>query len=216
MWQVCFGSFKRSDFRRNWSGQKLCHQFDLGEDLAQTSADAPTCTLEHTPYAISLQNRQFKLWEVSSIASMNFFQRLFTKWKMKRKYKKLFKADGVYLLLYCMMRGRAQGTLVKDYKLFTSIVGSSAGRVPNIAAVVTFLEDYPGDMDDWWKKNEQNLAENGMRFSNHACITSLPDDQHATAVIRARRQLSQQVIRGLLCDSYQWSKSTSVIGVPIS
>ena len=147
---------------------------------------------------------------------MNFFQRLFTKWKMKRKYKKLFKADGVYLLLYCMMRGRAQGTLVKDYKLFTSIVGSSAGRVPNIAAVVTFLEDYPGDMDDWWKKNEQNLAENGMRFSNHACITSLPDDQHATAVIRARRQLSQQVIRGLLCDSYQWSRSTSVLQVPIS
>ena len=187
----------------------------LGEDLAQTSADAPTCTLEHTPYAISLGNRQFKLWEVSSIAPMNFFRRLFMKWNMKRKYKKLFKADGVYLLLYCMRASRAQGTLVKDYNFFTSIVGSSAGRVP-VAAAVTCLEDYVSDMDDWWMKNEDNLKKNGMQFSKHACITSLPDDPTASLTLRTRRQRSQQVIRGLLCDSYQWSKSTSAMRVPIS
>jgi len=188
----------------------------MRQNVAQTSPDAQTCTLEHTPYKITLDDREYKLWEVSSITPLSFFRRLFMRWKLKREYKKLHKEDGVYLLLYCMMRGRAQGTFVKDYKLFTSIIGSTAGRVPKIAAVVTFLEDYPGDMDDWWKKNEQNLAESGMRFSNHACITSLPDDQNASAALRARRWRSELIIRQLICDSYQAGTSqTSVNSVPI-
>ncbi|KAJ8584512.1 kinase-like protein [Rhizopogon salebrosus TDB-379] len=174
----------------------------MGRDVAQTSPDAPTCTLEHTPYEISLENRRFKLWDVSSTASMGFFRRLFAKWRMKKTYKKLYSDDGVYLLLYCIRNSRAQGTLVSDYKLFTSIVGSTTGRVP-VAAVVTCLEDYPTDMDDWWKKNECNLEREGLKFSKHACITALPDDPDASSILRARRQRSAQIIRHLICESYQ-------------
>jgi predicted GTPase len=178
----------------------------MGRDAAPTSADAPTCTLEHTPYEITLENKRFKLWEVSSLASMGFFRRLFTKWRMKKTYKKLYSDDGVYLLLYCMRNSRAHGTLASDYKLFTSIVGSTAGRVP-VAAVVTCLEDYPMDMDDWWKKNELNLEREGMKFSKHACIMALPEDPGASPTLRTRRQRSVQIIRGLICESYQTGRT---------
>ena len=174
----------------------------MGQDVTQTSPDELTCTLDHTFYEISLNNYRFKLWEVSSIAPMNYFRRLFAKWRLKRSYEKLYKDDGVYLLLYCMRNSRAQGTLVRDYKFFTSIVGSTASHVP-IAAVVTHLEDYPDDMDDWWKRNEQNLQRQGMHFSKHACITSLPDDQDASPALRMRRRRSKQVIHSLICDVYQ-------------
>jgi len=137
------------------------------------------------------------------------------RWKLKKEYKKLHKEDGVYLLLYCMRNSRAKGTLIKDYKIFTSIVGSSAGRVP-IAAVVTHLEDYLSSMDDWWEKNKDNLRRNGMEFSKHACITSLPDDPTASDTLRARRWRSEVVIRQLICDSYQAGTSqTTVNSIPI-
>ncbi|KAJ8596197.1 hypothetical protein M405DRAFT_220225 [Rhizopogon salebrosus TDB-379] len=176
----------------------------MGRDVALTSADAQTCTLEHTPYEITLENQRFKLWEVSSLASMGFFRRLFAKWRMKKTYRKLYSDDGVYLLLYCMRNSRAQGTLVSDYKIFNSIIGSPAGHVP-VAAVVTCLEDYPMDMDDWWKKNEGNLEREGMRFSKHACITALPDDPDAS--FHARRKRSVQIIRSLICESYQTGRT---------
>ncbi|KAG1816620.1 hypothetical protein EV424DRAFT_1057273 [Suillus variegatus] len=182
----------------------------MGRDVAQTSPDAATCTLQHTSHQVSLADRQFKLWEVSSIASMGFFQTLFTKWRLKKSYKKLYRDDGVYLLLYCMRGSRAQRALIRDYKLFTDIVGSTAtvaGGIP-VAAVVTSLEDYPKDMDVWWTKNKDNLERLGMRFSTHACITSLPDDSESSPAMRARRQRSEQVIRCLIYGSYRTGTET--------
>ncbi|KAG2113734.1 uncharacterized protein F5147DRAFT_570888, partial [Suillus discolor] len=176
----------------------------MGRDVAQTSPDAATCTLQHTSHQVSLGDRQFKLWEVSSTASMGFFQTLFTKWRLKKSYKKLYRDDGVYLLLYCMRGSRAQRALIKDYKFFTDVVGSTAtvaGGVP-VAAVVTSLENYPKNMDAWWTKNKDNLERLGMRFSAHACITSLPDDPTSSLAMRARRQRSEQVIRRLIYESY--------------
>jgi hypothetical protein len=177
----------------------------MGRDVAEISPDAETCTLQHTSHEVNLGDRRYKLWEVSSIESKGFFRALFVKWRLKKSYKKLYKDDGVYLLLYCMRGSRAQRALIRDYKLFTDIVGSTAtvaGGVP-VAAVVTSLEDYPKDMDVWWAKNKDNLESLGMRFTAHACITSLPDDPNASLAMRARRQRSQQAIRTLIHNSYQ-------------
>jgi hypothetical protein len=141
---------------------------------------------------------------------MGFFRTLFAKWRLKKSYKKLYRDDGVYLLLYCMRGSRAQRALIKDYKFFTDIVGSistAAGGVP-VAAVVTSLEDYPKDMDRWWLKNKDNLDSLGMRFSAHACITSLPDDPRASPAMRARRHRSEQVIRSLIYNSYKAGTET--------
>ncbi|KAG2066544.1 hypothetical protein BDR04DRAFT_1106521 [Suillus decipiens] len=182
----------------------------MGRDVAQTSPDAEPCTLKHTSHEVTLGGCQFKLWEVSSLGSMGFFRALFTKWRLKKSYKKLYKDNGVYLLLYCMRASRAQRTWIKDYKFFTDIVGSTtsvAGGVP-VAAVVTSLEDYPTDMDKWWVRNKDNLESLGMRFSAHACITSLPDDPHASSAMRARRHRSEQAVRRLIYNSYQAGTET--------
>jgi hypothetical protein len=136
---------------------------------------------------------------------MGSLRTLLAKRRLKQSYEKLYRDDGIYLLLYCMRGSRAQRALIKDYKFFTDIVGSTAtaaGGVP-VAAVVNFLEDYPGDMDKWWVKNKDNLESLGMRFSKHACITSLPDDPHASSAMRARRHRSKQAIRHLIYESYQ-------------
>ncbi|KAG2113885.1 uncharacterized protein F5147DRAFT_36336 [Suillus discolor] len=175
----------------------------MGRDVAQTSPDQETCTLQHTSHEVSLAERRFKLWEVSSIESMGSFRALLAKWRLEKSYKKLYKDDGVYLLLYCMRGSRAQRALLRDYKFFTDIVGSTAtaaGGVP-VAAVVTSLEDYPKDMDNWWTKNKDNLEGLGMRFSAHACITSLSDDLTSSPAMRARRNRSEQVIRHLIYES---------------
>ncbi|OAX37206.1 hypothetical protein K503DRAFT_771739 [Rhizopogon vinicolor AM-OR11-026] len=185
----------------------------MGKEAAQTSPDGVTCTMEHTPYEVSLGNQRFKLWEVSSIAPMGLFRRLFMKWRLKRRCKELYRDDGVYLLLYCMRNSRAQGSLVRDYKFFTSIVSSTSGHVP-VAAVVTCLEDYPTDMDEWWGKNEENLKRQGMQFSNHACITSLPDERDTSPALRTRRWQSVQTIRTLICDSYQAGRSANSVPIP--
>ncbi|KAG1840227.1 kinase-like domain-containing protein [Suillus tomentosus] len=190
----------------------------MGRDVAQTSPDAPTCTLQHTSYQVSLADRQFKLWEVSSIASMGFFRALFTKWRLKKSFKKLCRDDGVYLLLYCLRGSRALRALTKDYKFFTDIVGSTATVASGVrvAAVVTWLEDYPKDMDVWWTKNKDNLERLGMRFSAHACITSLPDDPTYSPAMRARRQRSEQVIRCLIYESYRTGTETPRSSSPTS
>ncbi|KAG1761961.1 hypothetical protein EDD22DRAFT_778972, partial [Suillus occidentalis] len=177
----------------------------MGNDVAETLPDAEPCTLQHTPHEVNLGDRRFKLWEVSSIESMGFFRAPFTTWRLKKSYKKLYKDEGIYLLLYCMRGSRAQKALIKDYKFFTDIVGSTttvAGGVP-VAAVVTDLGDYPKDMDGWWAKNKDNLESLGMRFTAHACITSLPDDPNASPAMRARRHRSEQAIRTLIHNSYQ-------------
>ncbi|KAG1851142.1 hypothetical protein F4604DRAFT_1308173 [Suillus subluteus] len=176
----------------------------LGQDAAQTSPNQGIPTFTHTPYEVSLGTHCFKLWEVSSIESMGFFQTLFWKWRLKKSYKRLCKDDGVYLLLYCMRGSMAERALIRDYKSFTDIVGSTAGpgHIP-VAAVVTSLEDYPRDMNNWWRYNRDNLERLGMRFSAHACITSLPVDPNASDAMRARRQRSEDVIRSLIHESYQ-------------
>ncbi|KAG2358304.1 hypothetical protein BDR07DRAFT_289406 [Suillus spraguei] len=117
----------------------------MGRDVAPTSPSAETCTLHHTSHELSLGDRRFKLWEVSSVESTGPFWTPIAKWRLQKSYKKLYTDDGVYLLLYCMRGSRAQRALIRDYKFFTDIVGSTAtvtGGVP-VAAVVTSLEDYP-------------------------------------------------------------------------
>ncbi|KAG1777035.1 kinase-like domain-containing protein [Suillus placidus] len=71
----------------------------MGRDVAQTSPDAAICTLQHTFHEVTLGDCRFKLWEVSSLDSMGFFRTLFAKWRLKKSFKKLYRDDGVYLLI---------------------------------------------------------------------------------------------------------------------
>ncbi|KAG2343531.1 hypothetical protein BDR05DRAFT_857056, partial [Suillus weaverae] len=149
------GPFNVLIFGETGGGKSSIINLIMGRDTAQTSPDQETLAFTHTPYEVSLGSRRFKLWEVSSIESMGFFQTLVLKWRLKKSYKRLCKDNGVYLLLYCMRGSMTERVLVRNYKSFINIVGSTAdpGRAP-VAAVVTSLEDYPQNMDQWWTSNK--------------------------------------------------------------
>jgi len=162
--------------------------------MGQNVTDMPGASLsmlKHTTYEINLEGRRFKLWEVSSLASMGFLRRIYAKWQLKKSYKKLYEGSGVFLLLYCMRASRIPAALPRDYKCFTSIVGPTSG-VP-IFAVINGLEGSLNTMDDWWTEKQQALGHLGMHFSKHACITSLPDNLDTLR--------SYEAIRSLICDN---------------
>jgi hypothetical protein len=163
----------------------------MGHNVANTSPDAPRSMLKYNPYDVHLAGRHFRLWEVSSIASMGFLRKICAKWQLKRSYEKLYRGCGVDLLLYCMRGPSSPSVLPRDYEYFTSIVGSTS-RVP-IALVVNGLEGSLNTMDDWWAKNRRDLERFGMHFSTHVCITSLPD--------HPRTSRSRQAVRSLICET---------------
>lgn len=120
---------------------------------------------------VTLRGRRFEFWDVSSTASMGLFRRSIYRWRLKASYRKLHKDGGAPLLLYCM-RGPSAPTASRDYQDFTETVRSTS--CVSIVAVVNGLESLT-NMDDWWMKHEGDLERLSMHFSNHACISSLPD-----------------------------------------
>lgn len=183
----------------------------LGQDVVQTSPDAEVCTMEHTSYDICLKDRQFRIWEVSSLRSMGSFRNLSLGSRLNKHVANLRGYNGgIHLLLYCIRGSRAQKALVNNYTHVANAVGSIAGCI-SIAAVVTCLEDYPRSMDDWWVANNENLGKLGMQFSGYACVTSLPEDPSASRGIRLRRLQSQQAVRSLICGSVGSSPPAPIV-----
>ncbi|KAG2099655.1 hypothetical protein BD769DRAFT_1368327 [Suillus cothurnatus] len=121
---------------------------------------------------------------------MGILRQFISKWRIRASYRKLHKDGGAPLLLYCI-RGPSAPTASRDYQDFIDIVGST--RYVSIDAVVNGLEKSLTNMDDWWTNYEGDLKRLNMQFSNHACITSLPEDPSTSQ--------SQGTIRDLI-ESY--------------
>lgn len=202
------GPFNVLVFGQTGVGKSSVINLILGQDIVKTSPDAETCTLTHDSYEICLKDRHFKIWEVSSIKSMGSFRTL----SLESRLPKNGTTDnrGIHLLLYCMRGSRSQKALVAEYMNVTKAVGSRAGCIP-VAAVITCLEDYPRNMDDWWIANNTNLGKLGMQFSAYACVTSLPEDSDASRGMRVRRLQSQQAIRSLICGSVGSSPPAPIV-----
>jgi hypothetical protein len=74
----------------------------------------------------------------------------------------------IHLIMYCVRGERAIRTLRRNYDLIRSQVKR---KVP-IVLVVTCLESYTPEMEDWWSVNERSISNLGMTFAGHACITT--------------------------------------------
>lgn len=142
----------------------------VGQNIADEAQHARYSMLKHIS-KVTLRGRRFEFWDVSSTASMGLFRRSIYRWRLKASYRKLHKDGGAPLLLYCM-RGPSAPTASRDYQDFTETVRSTS--CVSIVAVVNGLESLT-NMDDWWMKHEGDLERLSMHFSNHACISSLPD-----------------------------------------
>lgn len=78
--------------------------------------------------------------------------------------------DGVHLIIYCVRGTREIGAPQTNYKTFSSVIGDS--KVPAVIAV-TCSEDLPPVIAQWWDRNKDKLAVDGMHFSGYACVTTL-------------------------------------------
>ncbi|KAG1777034.1 P-loop containing nucleoside triphosphate hydrolase protein [Suillus placidus] len=166
-----------------------------GRHVAHTSPDANTCTFTNTPYDITIDGQQFRLWDMAGLDG-NSDSRLpaaLTDSNLSAFLHGLAQEDGVHLLIYCMRGTRAMKDLRINYKIFSSALRDTGREVP-IIAVVTCLEFYLPEMTKWWNDNQSQLAQYGMKFSDHACVTTLPD----LPDIRQRRAQSREGVLRLI------------------
>lgn len=103
---------------------------------------------------------------------------------MKKLLRSLTVQGDIHLILYCVRGERAIRTLRRNYDLIRSQVKR---KVP-IVLVVTCLESYRPEMEDWWRVNERSISNLGMTFAGHACITTATMTGSITMHIERRTQ----------------------------
>jgi hypothetical protein len=87
---------------------------------------------------------------------------------LKKLVQTLMKQGDIHLIIYCVRGERVIRTLRQNYKFIDSQVKK---KVP-IVLVVTSLESYEPDMEQWWRLNENDISKHGMTFAGHACVTT--------------------------------------------
>ena len=151
-----------------------------GVPCAAVSSAAVGCTFESFPYDVELSSRKFRLWDtvglnegeqgtISADRAIESLQELVSN----------LQYEGVSLLVYCIRGSRLRDIVKINYDLFYKMI--CASKVP-VVVVVTGLEN-EDNMEDWWSDNVVDFNSRGMRFSGHACITTMKgkvvkDGQH--------------------------------------
>ncbi|OAX32446.1 P-loop containing nucleoside triphosphate hydrolase protein [Rhizopogon vinicolor AM-OR11-026] len=169
----------------------------MNGNVARTSPDAVACTTTHAPYDVTIGEQGFRLWDTAGLneGSEGVVPTATAKKNLTAFLRGLDQADGVHLLIYCVRGARAVGALLTNYKIFSSVIGDS--KVP-IVIVVTCLEDFRPEMEEWWKRNNRKLSELGMHFSGYACVTTLKDDLTESPDVLQRRAQSYQDVCELI------------------
>lgn len=141
-------------------------------DVAKTSSGASSCTLDARPYDVTVQGRDFRIFDTVGlnepqslrdpdclIGAIN---------KAYRLVKYLSDTGGINLLVFCIRRGRITANMQQNYLLFHDFLCHK--KVP-IALVITHLE-HEENMEDWWLYNHSHFTECGIHIVGHACITA--------------------------------------------
>ncbi|KAG1813086.1 P-loop containing nucleoside triphosphate hydrolase protein [Suillus variegatus] len=144
-----------------------------GTDIAVTSCDAAGCTTGTNMHDISMIRNETLKVKLIDTAGLDEGTHGTVPDKEARKILKkllrtLTKQGDIHLVMYCVRGERVIRALRRNYRLIRSEV---KGKVP-IVLVVTCLESYKPEMEDWWKVNEQAISNFGMTFAGHACITT--------------------------------------------
>lgn len=143
-----------------------------GTNTAVVSSDAGGCTSTTNTHEIWIQNKTLKV-KLFDTAGLDEDPRGTVPDKQARKMLKdlirtMMKQDDIHLVIYCVRGERVIRTLRQNYKFIRSQL---KGKVP-IVLVITSLEFYEPDMEEWWRLNENAISKLGMIFAGHACVTT--------------------------------------------
>ncbi|KAG1745358.1 P-loop containing nucleoside triphosphate hydrolase protein [Suillus paluster] len=171
----------------------------MGRDIAKTSPDAISCTLNTAPYEVTIKGQCFRLWDTAGLneGSEGAMPAPVAARNLTVFLRGLNQGDGVHLLVYCVRGTQATKAMRTNYQTFASVIGDS--KVPTVI-VATCLEDLRPDMAEWWNQNKDQLAKYGMHFSGYACVTTLPGEHADSQDIRQRRVRSYEDVCRLILD----------------
>ncbi|KAG6331905.1 hypothetical protein ID866_7184 [Astraeus odoratus] len=149
-------------FGRTGMGVSSLVNLILGREEAPYHCDIHPCTVEPMQYRMEIDGQEFDVYDMPG------FRKDFSPAKT---IGRLHRERGIDLLVNCI---RPKDGTVKGY--YNAVRSAVSDRVP-IVAVVTGLERHGQNMEDWWLKNGGELLGKGLKFVDHACVTSLsPED----------------------------------------
>ena len=167
----------------------------IGRNVAKTSNDTAACTTEVRSYKVSIDGCTLKLWDTPGLDEGSTTRaNIRPSEALVKSLHRLQNKGDIHLLVYCMQGSRAKAALLKHYETIHDLLPPA---VP-IVAVITRLERYQDRMEDWWSNNVQELAIFGMKFADHACITTIPDCRGLPSAFRERLIYSQRAVRDLI------------------
>ncbi|KAG1850169.1 P-loop containing nucleoside triphosphate hydrolase protein [Suillus subluteus] len=187
------------------SGKSSLVNLIAGENVAVTSSDAGGCTAGTHAYDIStIRNETFKVKLVDTAGLDEGPRGTVPDKEARRILRKLLRTrteqGDIHLVMYCVRGERVVRTLRRNYELIRSQVKKK--KVP-IVLVVTCLESYKPEMEEWWTVNERTISNLGMTFAGHACITT----ETMTSMHMERRTQSYDAVCKLIKHYYLSNKT---------
>ncbi|KAG2030673.1 P-loop containing nucleoside triphosphate hydrolase protein [Suillus americanus] len=193
-------------FGESGAGKSSLVNLITKKDVAVTSYETKGCTAAVNGHEIWIQNETLKV-KLFDTPGLDEDPRGTVPDKearriLKKLVQSLMKQGDIHLIIYCVRGARAIQTLRKNYKFVRSQVKS---KVP-IVLVITSLESYEPDMEEWWRLNENTISRLGMTFAGHACVTTGMTTQ--SNVTKSGRNQSYDAVCRLI-EQYHLSISSS-------
>ncbi|KAG2352012.1 P-loop containing nucleoside triphosphate hydrolase protein [Suillus spraguei] len=159
-------------FGQAGAGKSSLVNLMAGKNVASTSSDMRSCTLHWQEYPIQFGGKSYRVFdtvglEEPQLGIAHYLDIVENAYKL---IQYLENRGGIDLLLFCMRAGRLTTTLQTNYRLFHEFLCDK--KVP-IVVVITYLENEVGEMDAWWKRNEDIFREREVHVNGHACITAI-------------------------------------------
>lgn len=167
-----------------------------GHGVAETSADVKGCTFAYKHYEFGVGKDSYRVWDTVGLDEGTFgtVPAELAEKSLKTFLLDLSQTSGINLLVYCVRGSRITTVTLRNYELFYSAI---CRRMVPIVVIVTALENYDGEMDEWWAKNKRTFAQYGLHFDGVACVTTLPEEK-VHPQLRQRWMDSRQRIWDLL------------------
>ncbi|KAG2030670.1 P-loop containing nucleoside triphosphate hydrolase protein [Suillus americanus] len=159
-------------FGESGAGKSSLVNLITRKDEAETSCDAKGCTAAVNGHELWIQDKTLKV-KLFDTPGLDEDPRGTVPDKEARRILKelvqtLMKQGNIHLIIYCVRGEKLIRTLRRNYEFIQSQVKR---KIP-IVLVVTSLESYEPDMEEWWRLNENTISKLGMTFAGHACVTT--------------------------------------------
>ncbi|KAG0698643.1 P-loop containing nucleoside triphosphate hydrolase protein [Suillus ampliporus] len=162
-----------------------------GKDVASTSPDALSCTTEDHAYEVDIRGQRYTLHDTVGLGegSHGLVPAGVASKKLKSFLRKISRANGLHLLVYCVRGSRATRALHRSYETFAAAV--SGIKIPVVLAV-TCIDDL-SEAGVWWERNGKILEDYGIQFDGHACVCTLPGDSYRDRRLQSKIDICEKI-----------------------